>query len=1546
MRKLVLKLLTVVLFSAFQLQAVDFYFTSAAKSDKATAIKLSQTADGDAITFEKVGPFGNFVLKAGANGVDNFGGYLRVDNDDRQLYSVSKISPSSPVDVTQASYFQIVFLTDYEIKLFKMRLSTDDKTKLTVDDATVKTKVAGVLEAYSDMTKEPLTLEQTTLLVSEFSYLVKFITQGTDDSVDKVAYTTFVKNHGANVDSLILEIQKLNKSPDAAQLFLNAVKSWDFGYASTVVGSPANNDLVVIFSQATQQYFSVVKDKGLDGSDVYYVAATASDPISASQFKVEEVGGRVGFVCQSDLGMGLAMIAPTPTFDSDVASVKRKLSRLLLTARGDKAFGQPGTEAEQFQLSGVVDNFLLKNAGVDAADTGFLTVENDDLQILHVFDYEKTPIGKKNDNTQQFKFIIVSNAKPFYDALFKARAEKNNATRLGVYVQLLTTVSSVQNAKILLGEVKKMMLDNKTTEQLWESFTSNFTTGISAFIDQFNTAFTQDLAGNADLTAVRDDVVKTLAAPFVETLENGNYAIAWVDKNGVKNFLTMVTEDNDKPENYNLAFKINATGTDPLNPASIFGLELDLTSSSIQFSSEFQKDQVLGTGNFVGPNEALAQGEGSYSKIKIGDETKGSTTKYLRMYAWRAFSDQAQKIPQDETAFQFTYEGSSQSMNFKSVQTTGYLVVNPTDFSLHSLDDSDNPIAAPGDNGTFVLVRVTDQQMEMANIRSKTIKEQIAFYSTQANTFDGKSAKDVREAFVDEVSKFVGRVVSTASNFSDAKANSTQMDLLMAAINDPKKVATYKTIADKANAIRTTWQTGFSGAFEADQWYALSFKDASGAEKISKVTKLQDKDEYTLGFVAKAGAQDELDPMSDFRAEVDANGVVSLYITITGKDYTLSVNDDFVAQKRNGLSFKLVPTLTDAEQFDPVKNDDGSVSLKSRKMASVKNADGTVSPAASYGFITIDSADADDLGNRGASTLSELTNAAAGMKDSNGNLVPSDYGKFQKTELSAIHKQLSGFRSLDNLARLEKYIEIANYQNLTAVQNQAIAAEVVAWVTQLSQDKATYDTLHSTDNKAFTPKLTTLLSKVKGSLSQDSAERPLIDGVKDTWLGGFVGTKSTLMPEAGKTLLLMVDLKFTDTDAVASYFLRAMQDDEYEKIILRADSLSQSPMDDNCLLEVMLNGGRIGFKSNANDGAILMHTVDATAKQDLMEAAPRAKETALSLSFADAATANFESKTPTGSQFVLDSSATTLTAVQLKELSTQGIVNILVDINTSTGIPVAVARVVDTKSAQLTGYTAAGQNPLSIVPTNAVYDGAIAAIKEADATKQVAAFKTLINKVKPGGSGQPPTPDKLFFTYGLDKAFRGKQDMTLYNQVLALITTVKTQWQLKDNDAQLGVMNDVLASMFIMGQNYAAMIVTSAKAVVASGKDRDTQLKQFVTNQLSNWQKALIDNWSDATIQAALNLDPTDSNTPIKILSERISAFEKIVTDALPDLLKLDKSDASGIKKITADFNKQKGLLEKQRRDLVNKNNLQQAAAATAATPVVTTAVTKSGPTR
>lgn len=1544
--------------------AGDLYLTAQASSNKkAQPIKLS--ANGS--EFMKYGTFGNFTLKVAT---EELGGFVRVDSDDKKLYSFSKINANIPIEEKQASRFQLIILSDYELKLFALRPSLASKKNLTtstIDEATLKIFQAAI-ESYNDMSKEDLTQEEATLLVSEFAYLVQFITQGssetTQGAIDKTAYTAFVNAFDANIANLILALQKMNKSPEAAQIFLNAVKSWDFGFAIKVDGAPANNDVVVIFSESAQKYFAVVKDKGLDGKDVYNITATADDAVSASQFRVQEIGGRVGFICVSELGKDLAMISAAPTFNSDVASVQRKLSRLALEVRGDKAYGQPGTEGEQFQISGSAGSFSLRNAGVENVAAGFLTVDANDGQNLRVFDYDKTAKTAVQDKSQAFKFLTISASKDFYDAMSKARAEKNLTARLEIYAQQLSTISSIQNATILLTEVKKMMQDNKTSALQWDDFTKNFKEAVVAFIFKLNEGFAESLkisvtdqttmseADKATITAInsateeekptkyvdffvansamaakypllaaQSSVLALLTAPFMETLADGNFAIAWVDNDGNKKFLIMEEETIDKPEVYSKFYKIAAKGTDPLNPASIFNLKINQINKTIQFESEFNRDAVTGKSkgdDFTGPNDELADIDGVYSAIKIADFAKESVAKYLRIYAWREFTDKAQKTPADQRPFNFAYEGSAQNMNFKNESSEGYVVVDSTDFTLRTLNNSGTGIETPGQNGKFILMPINKQQMEMAKIRKESITKQVEFYSKMAETFDAKSAKDLRELFVDEVSKFIGRVVSTPTNFADAKAQQNKMDLLMAAINDNKKVATYKTISDKAVKIREAWQAGFSGAFENGQVYALSFKDISGAEKIlrAKIIKVADKFSYKLEAAVKTSKADELEPMSNFKAKIYDDGDVSFNLEISDdakKIYTLSVKDNPTTKRSDGLELKeaisLPETLTTEEKlaalseikFFAVKNpEDGTVSLQSRK--------------AGCGFIAVSSADYDAvLGSRDVSTLSELSKEAAGLRDADNNLIPSEYAKFTKAMLAPIHKELSKARSIsDDLKRLEKYIEFSNYKKLPVDQNESIAEEVTNWVKARAEVKKTYDTLST--NKAFTSKLIGLLDKAKANLPEESVQRAATDAIKDLWLGGFVGTKSTILPEAGKKVLLTVNLKLAETDTTEkTYFLRAIKNDEYEKIILTADSLTS--MDEACLFEIMLQGGRVGFKSNVNDGKILMHTVAENAFAELIDATPHAREIATALSFVDAETAKFDQKTPSGAQFVLDAAVTTASAVNFKELTTSGFLHVDVDKEATDGKWLAVVRalnpVVNSQNpTRLEPYNTAGKTMALIVATG-LYDQALAATKETDRLKQINLFKALLKVVKIGTTAAPITTDKMIFMHALEKAFKDQPDFTAYKYLPEITAATTKAWKLVAGDAQLKQLEEIKNSTLVIGNDYVKALLANSDVVMKKGDDQGEKVKRFVAEQFAIWREALdTANWKDEKIKADLKLSVKDDAATtkaneVKIFKERINAYDKILRifpvmlKGLQDMKKLTPQEQADLKKFT-----------------------------------------------
>lgn len=1548
----------------------DLYLTAQASSNKkAQPIKL--TADGS--EFIKYGTFGNFTLKVAT---EELGGFVRVDIDDKKLYSFSKINANTPVEEKQASRFQLVILSDYELKLFALRPSLANKASLaaaTIDEATLKVFQTAI-ESYNDMSKEDLTQEEATLLVSEFAYLVQFITQGSSETaqgaIDKTAYTAFVNAFDASIATLILALQKMHKGPEAAQVFLNAVKSWDFGFTIKVDGAPANNDIVVIFSESAQKYFAVVKDKGLDGKDVYNIAATADDAVSASQFRVQEIGGRVGFICASELGKDLTMISITPTFNSDVASVQRKLSRLALGVRNDKPYGQPGTEGEQFQISGSAGSFSLRNAGVENVAAGFLTVDANDGQNLRVFDYDKTAKVAATDKSQAFKFLTISASKDFYDAMSKARAEKNLTARLEIYAQQLSAISSIQSATILLTEVKKMMQDNKTSATQWDDFTKNFKEAVVAFVVKLNEGFAESLKisaadqatmSNTDkaiitvinsapeeekpakyvefftansamavkypLLVAQSNLLALLAAPFMETLADGNFAIAWIDKDGNKKFLIMEEETIDKPAVYSQFYKIAAKGTDPLNPASIFNLKINQTNKTIQLESEFNRDAVTGKSkgdDFTGPNDELTETEGVYSAIKIADFAKETTAKYLRIYAWREFTDKAQATPADQKAFNFAYEGSAQSMSFRNESSEGYVVVDSTDFTLRTLNDGGTGIEAPGQNGKFILMPVNKQQMEMAKIRKESITKQVEFYSKMAETFDAKSAKDLRELFVDEVSKFVGRVVSTPSNFADAKTQQNKMDLLMAAINDNKKVATYKTVSDKAAKIRETWQAGFSGAFENDQVYALSFKDASGVEKIlrAKMVKVADKFIYKLEAAAKTSKTDELEPLANFKAKTYDDGDVSFSLEIgTGeakKTYTLSVKDNPTTKKSDGLEFKefttpvLAENATETEKaaallvalseikFLAVKNsDDGTVSLQSRKT--------------SCGFVAVGSADADAaLGSREVSTLSELSKEAAGLRDADNNLIPSEYAKFTKAMLAPIHKELSKTRSItDDLKRLEKYIEFSNYKKLPADQNESITAEVVSWVKARAEVKKTYDTLSA--NKAFTSKLIGLLDKAKTSLPEESVQRAMADAIKELWLGGFVGTKSTILPEAGKKILLMVNLKLAETDSAEKpYFLRAVKNDEYEKIILTADSLTS--MDEACLFEIMLQGGRVGFKSNASDGKILMHTVAESAFAELIDATPRAREIATALSFVDAELAKFDQKTPSGAQFVLDAAVTAASAVNFKELTTSGFLHVDVDKETVDGKWLAVVRALNPvinpqNPTKLESYDTAGKTMALVVATG-LYDQALAATKETDKLKQINLFKALLKIVKIGTSAAPITTDKMIFLHALEKAFRDQPDFTAYKYLPEITAAATKAWKLVAGDAQLKLLEEIKDSTLVIGNDYVKALLTNSDIAMKKGDDQGEKVKRFISEQLAIWREALdAANWKDEKIKADLKLSVKDDAATIKvnevkIFKERINAYDKILRifpvmlKGLQDMKKLTPQEQADLKKL------------------------------------------------
>lgn len=1583
MRKLLLvALLSSVLTCSF-LKAPDAFLTSPAMDAQADPVN-AQALAGDATKlsqfFQTHGPLGNFALKVGIENseskTDNFGGFVRVDPETRQMYTVSKINPDKPVDEKRASRFQAIFLSEYEIKLFRLQPKLQDKKNLakasdSAEHTAASTKFNNAILSYNDMAKEDLSLEESGLLVTEFAKLIKLITSGESDE-DKTAYTNFVSSSGKSVDSLILALQEINKDQKTAEAFVNAVKSWDFGYSTKVAGAPANADIVVIYSQSAQKYFSVTKDKGVGGADVFYLAPTSDDPIGATQFKVQEVGGRLGLTCQSEIAMNMALRAPPPDVTSDIESVKRRMTRLMLSARPEKSFGQPGTEDEQFQISGSEGNFYLRCSAVEASDKGFLTVDSTDNNFVRVYDNSKEPLAKKEVTSQQFKFVVISKSKAFYDSLSKARAEKNPGARLEIYADLIGSVASLENGQILLEEVERFVMANKASAGQWADFKEGVAPGVEVLIEEFNKTFESEIEGSEKLTAARDALVKTLTEPFVTKLEDGFYAIAWVNSAGEKKFLQLVNEEK-MAANYDKQFKISAIGTDILSPTAMFKLQINTEAKTLQIESEYKKDAVLGeTDRFTGPNDALAEGEAPYSAVKVVDQSKGTATKYLRVIGWREHSDVAKSAKEEQGVFTFTFEGAGDNMHFKNIATKGYLTVNPTNFSVRTLDDSDEPLSKPGTNSRFALVKLSDEQVEMASTRAKSISDQIDFYLKSAQAVDAKTPKSAREELIAEIDKFIRQVVSSPDKYLQAKANSDKINQLMGTIVSDA-VSVYKTIGDKTKKIKASWDGGFAGPVENDQWYVFSWTDPAGQAKILKLEKVTNE-EYQFKAVNKAGPQDELSPMSRLKATVFPNGNVQFETSIDGGLYTLIVKDNPAAtgKKRLGVvAAEDSDLVDDRNEFVPMTNDDGTVSFNSLKEG--------------CGFMTVDSSGL-------VSTLSELTKKASGLAGQDGELAPGPGAKFAKTMLTDFHTGLSEIRSIkDDLARLAKYLEKANYKDVTPEQLEALAGELVAWVTKITGEKARYKTLSA--NKAFSGQLNSLMDGVIGKLPESSKAKTALSDAKNLWSGGFVGTRHAALPEAGKKIILQA------TEAVDGimHFLRAVKDEDSGKIVLRADS--ESPLDSGSVLEVMLKGERVGLKSTANDGKVMMAP---SLPSDAAEWTPRRKKIETALHFVPADQAKFNETAATGSQFILPATSTKETASfqtvpnesddPLKTV-VQGFISLKGDDKT--------ARVLDPGTLAPHAQTIDGlsaKEKFKIIVVNSVYNQALELIKESDNEKLVSGFKTMARQVKPGTTdkdlflhafkqavttktdialsekikdlivrvkeewGKKYTAtddaalndalkvmfeksldklieagdkakmmeaftsivdqvkdiniDRSFFATSFDKAFKDKRDFKLSQQAEELLTKAKAAWGDKYTTELDTKLQATVATMLLLGSNFSDMIAASAREVIQTPREgRAEAIKKLVDDKLSNWEEALLTGWTDEQIQTDLKLDKADTKrTPARTITERINALRTLLK-ALKPLSKMDRSNASGINDLYSKIRGQSGKLSRDLKD-------------------------------
>ncbi len=1415
--------------------------------------------------FQITGNNDGFYLECMAQ-KNSLSGFLRVDQTDSNFLRVYDSSGNPLVKDDSLSKFKLIVVSKH--KTFFEGLF-DSKTK---------GDPAQRLESFSNLVDQASTMDNALLLLEEIN---KFVLENkTSDN----GWTLFKRNFGLVANSLK---DKFGTVFGATILETDAYKAFDSTlssvFSSTAAGMPANGDIVVIYSIAASQYLSTTKAKLPTGEDVIYLTTTAEDPISASQFKIQTTSDGLGFGFESlsQEAAGLVLQALPPVIQADsVESTRKQLTRIMLSQKPSMAFGQPGTEHGQFKLqqinaSNIGDGFYLKSIGQSDATKGFLTVnQTADATFLRAFDNTGTPLAQTNGSG--FKFVIISKSKTFFDALLKVRSETNPGTRLDLYATMIGSASSTENGTVLLNEIKRFVLENKKTAIGWSDFKDNFGPRVEAIVTSFNDTFSREIEATQSLRDARNGLIDALSSIFIEKLTSGFYALAWINSSGEKKFLKLVSEDAShlEPAEYTQQFKICAIGTDKLDPMGIFNVTVSDTEPSIQLETEYNKDAVI-----AGPN---TQNQGipdaaSYTKTKVADRSGDLAFKYLKVFGWREYSntnaDPTRLIREDQTPFTFTFEGAMDNLKLKSKANSGYLSVDQTTFCIKSTGDDGSALSTPSDNSSFALIPLSAPEVELAKVRGKSVIDQITFYSSRAKQITPKTTNTLREQFVTEVEKFFNVVLSSPDKYREAKTNSAKIDELIKYLIDQKTVSTYKTVLDRTLKVQNAWISGFVGPVENDKWYVFSLSDPTLGSKIFKFEKSTDptKDEYLLKTVDKVGKQDELDPASRVKATVGNDNVVILTIFADNKTYTLSVTDNPAGKARTGIVAKVLSGApTDNEKFLANTNDDSSISFKSLK--------------ADCGFVTVDSAGL-------ISTLSELTSEKAGLVGQNGELVATDQAKFQKTVLTDFHKDLSEFRKItDDLARLSKYLEKSIYKDITPAQIEALAGEVILWTTKIMDEKdpAHYKTLST--NKAFSDKLNGLFASVAKIIPAESPSKQLLADTQTRWSGGATNLlRNPIIPEDGKKIIL----SFTPQGGKTVY-LRAAKDADSGNIILKADSeFSIEPAN---VLQVAIDGDKVGFKSPANQGAILFskslpaESTDWATKRKVIESA---------LTFMPAEITKFKNKTPSGCQFVIPASATA-SSVSFQTVpydNDDPTKRVLKGFMSFSGSVTGTIRVLSESTLQpivATEDRLTANERFSLILVNDIFNQALELQKETDNEKIATALKAMIPLIKPN------TVDKTFFMDALKKSFKDKRDIKISTYIKDIITKIKDEWALTDTAEDIVKIKEILKTTAPVGSNYVGVVKESLKTLLQTPiAQRQDFVENNIGSQIKDWNISLVEAWTDAIITTDLKLAATDANLVRKIILERINVINEFM-DTLNKFIPFDKANKTGIREIKA----------------------------------------------
>ncbi len=1422
---------------------------------------------------------------------DSVNGYLTSEATDSSFLRVydSSGNPLAKNDIN--SKFKLIIISNNKAffdGLFESRSKTDPTQKL---------------ESFSNLVDLALTSENGQLLLDE---ITQFLLDNKKTSND---WTTFKRNFGLLVGALKDKFAAIFGDTFLTNSSYTKFKdTLESEFSSTTAGLPANGDVVVIYSPTEQKYLSVTKTKLPSGEEVFYLTSSSDDPISASQFKVQTTqdGLNFGFESLSSDSAGLIIQALPPVIQADsVQSTRKQLTRIMLSQKPKQLFGQAGTEHGQFNLQQVnannlADGFYLRSVGQKDTTKGFLTIDkvNDDT-FLRAFDNMAQPLPQSSNSI--FKLTIISKSKTFFDALSKIRTETNPATRLDLYATMIASAGSTENGILLLDEIKRFVLENKKTANGWTDFKGNFEAKINEIITTFNDTFSKEINDSSSLQNSRDALVQALTSIFVEKLTSGTYAIAWINQAGENKFLKLISEDQGKLDtDYTQQFKVCALGVDQLDPASIFNVKVSDTESVIQLETDYNKEAVLS-----GPNKKI-EGDtnaASYSTTKVADKSSDSAFKYLRIVGWRQYSNKATTPSEEPQApFEFSFEGSLDNMKLKSRSNSGYWTVDPTTLCIKTTGDDGNALTSPSENSNFALILIPTEAVELAKIRGKNVIDQIAFYISKAKQITPKTTNTLREQLISEIEKSMNLILSSPDKYRDAKANSTKIDELVKLITDQKTVSTYKTVSDRTDKIKQAWAGGFVGPVENDKSHVFSLSDPTLGNKIFKLEKSSGKDEYVLKTVDKKDKSDELEPLSRFKATVGNDNIVIFTTSLDGKIYTLSTIDDPVQKLRSGIVAKIVTTPTESEKFLASTNSDMTVSFKSLK---------------TNGFLTVDSAGL-------LSTLSELTSEKAGIIDQNQELIPTEQAKFKKTVLTVFHENLSEDRKItDDQSRLSKYIEKSIYKDVTADQIEALASEVILWTKKIIEEtgQARYKTLSA--NKAFSDKLNTLFTNILNKLPSDSQFKKFLPEAQTRWTGGTLNLlRNPIIPEDGKKMLL----RFTPSKSGAGkVYLKAVKDDTSGNVILKAEStLSVDPAN---ILQVMIDGNKVGFKSPSNQDMVLFSKSLPAESSDW---APKKKIIESALTFMPADQTKFRDKTPSGCQFIVaDGSTAENASFQLVGYDNddptkrvkQGFMSFSGDItgtirilNDSTLEPIVADK----------DHLTANER-FSIIITNDIYDKLLAILTETDNEKVSSALKAIVPQIKPN------TIDKVFFIDALAKAFKDKRDAKISGYINEIIKKVEEEWSLTETSDDVLKIKAILSTTVLVGDNYVNFVKESLKTLLATDTaQRQAYIEGTLASQFKDWQISLDSSWSDEIIKADLKLTETGTTLTKKILLARIKTFNDFL-DVINKFVPFDKTNKTGIKEIKAAFVAK-----------LNSLKLQGASLAAAATTTTTSTTTSS----